>query len=753
MSMDFSVFDNPRPSVGEALAAQIVFDHYGISGTAEPLAGERDRSFRITAGSGAYVLKIGNIALRPDALDGQGEAIEWALVSDPDLPLAEVVRTKSGSLSSRHDGHALQLTRFIAGASPPESNTSPGLRRCIGQMAGRLSVALRGFDDPALHRVFPWSLTQLPGLAPLLAHVDGQRRGLIVDTIGRFEERIVPVMNRLPRQAAHGDLNPDNIVVHPTDPDRIVGIFDFGDMSWSPRVIDAAIAATYQCFGTEPAAAMAQVVSAFHAVDPLQSIEIEIIPDLVAARCAQSLLMAARSVGTGSENIDYETGDAELMWGVLTLLGEADHAQTVSRIAAACGFRGEGHRSFEDAMALRTRRLAPTLDLSYDQPVYLSSGEGVWLIDSEGRRLLDAYNNVPHVGHAHPEVVSALASQSRRLTTNTRYLVDGVADYADRLAGLMPDPLSVVWFVNSGSEANDLAYRIARTVTGHRGLITTANAYHGSTTVTAAMSPEESGPAAFEPWAARVGGAGLLSAATAAERLQSDLDAACRQLAASGEAPAMVILDTVFSSEGIFEVPAGLIETARAWADDRGFLLVADEVQAGFGRVGTNFWGFASSGATPDIVTLGKPMGNGYPMGAVVTSEAIASKFASTSHFFSTFAGSPVAAAVGTAVLNVIESEDLAANAEVVGAYLRKEIEALGDQNIVDVRGPGLFVGVELCSSELADKTVNEMRRRGVLIGSTGPNGEVLKIRPPLVCTRHYVNIIVDALAPSLGGG
>jgi 4-aminobutyrate aminotransferase-like enzyme len=350
-------------------------------------------------------------------------------------------------------------------------------------------------------------------------------------------------------------------------------------------------------------------------------------------------------------------------------------------------------------------------------------------------------------------VVSALATQSRRLTTNTRYLVDGVADYADRLASLLPDPLTLVWFVNSGSEANDLAYRIARTVTGRRGVITTANAYHGSTTVTAAMSPEESGPADFEPWAARIGGADLLSATAVADRLQSDLEAADHKLATSGEAPAMVILDTVFSSDGIFEVPAGLIETARAWADDRGSLLVADEVQAGFGRVGTSFWGFASSAAVPDIVTLGKPMGNGYPTGAVVTSEAIAAEFASQSHFFSTFAGSPVAAAVGTTVLDVIESEGLAANAEVVGAYLKSKIEEFGNPNVIDVRGPGLFVGVELRSSELAEKAVNEMRRRGVLIGSTGPNGEVLKIRPPLVCTQHHADIIVDALAASLGGG
>jgi len=751
--MDFGAFDSPRPRIDEALAARISFDHYGVIGTAEPLAGERDRSFKVTSGSGEYVLKVGNIAARSDALEGQSAAVEWALVGDPSLPLAKVVRTKSGSLSSRHDGHALQLVRFIPGIPPPESNAPPGLRRSVGQIAGRLSVALRGFDHAALHRDFPWGLTQLPELAPLLAHVDDERRGLIVSTLSRFEERIRSVLIKLPYQAIHGDINPDNFVVSPADPEHIVGVFDFGDMNWSPRVIDVAIAATYQCFGAHPPAAMAQVVSAFHAVEPLQSVEIEIIPELVAARCVQSLLMAARSISAGSENIDYETGDVELMWGVLTRLAETDRAETVSRIGAACGFRDQGHRPFEDAMKLRKRRLGPTLDLSYDPPVYLSSGEGVWLIDSDGRRLLDAYNNVPHVGHAHPEVVSALASQSRRLTTNTRYLVDGVADYADRLAGLMPDPLSVVWFVNSGSEANDLAYRIAKTVTGHRGVVTTANAYHGSTAATAVMSPEGSGPADFEPWAARVGGADLLSAVAAADRLQSDLEAAHHHLATSGEGPAMVILDTVFSSDGIFEVPTGFIQTARAWADDRGSLLVADEVQAGFGRVGTRFWGFASGGTIPDIVTLGKPMGNGYPMGAVITSKAIAEEFASMSRFFSTFAGSPVAAAVGAAVLDVIESEDLAANAEAVGDYLKKKIAALGNQSVIDVRGPGLFVGVELDSSGLAKKTTNGMRRRGVLIGTTGPHDEVLKIRPPLVCTQHHVDIIVDALAASLMDG
>lgn len=749
LSMDFGVFDNPRPSIDEATAATITLGHYGILGMAKPYPGERDRSFKITARSGEFMLKVGNIADHPEALEGQAAAIEWALANVPDLPLASVIHTTSGNLVGRHAGHALQLTRFIDGARPPDTNTPPALRRDVGAVAARLSGALSGFDHPALHRAFPWTLGRLPELAPLLEYVVKERRGLIADVIRHFERRIVPALDRLPGQATHGDINPYNIVVDPADPECIVGLFDFGDLSWGPRVIEVAIASAYQCFGVDPVAAMSQVASAFHLIEPLQSGEIELVPDLVAARCAQSLLMSARHVATTSENVEYATGDVELMWETLTRLEGIDAHEVASRIKAACGLSRGDHRSFEDAVALRKRRLAPSLYLSYDRPVHLSTGKGVWLIDSDDRRLLDAYNNVPHVGHSHPQVVLAAAGQLRRLATNTRYLVDRVAEYADRLAGLLPDPLSVVWFVNSGSEANDLAYRIARTLTGNRGVITTANAYHGSTAATTTMSPEEHSPVDHEPWAAHVGGSDLLKDRAAAERLSSELDKAQNQLAARGEKPAMTIFDTVFSSDGIFEIPSGLLSAARKWADDTGSLLVADEVQGGFGRVGTRFWGFAADPAIPDIVTLGKPMGNGYPMAAVVTSREIADAFASKSHFFSTFAGSPVAAAAGTAVLDVVQSEGLAANAEAVGTYLKKEIRALGSPAVIDVRGPGLFVAVELPDSALATKTVNGMRRRGVLIGSTGPKGEVLKIRPPLVCNYHHIDIIVEALLES----
>jgi 4-aminobutyrate aminotransferase-like enzyme len=449
--------------------------------------------------------------------------------------------------------------------------------------------------------------------------------------------------------------------------------------------------------------------------------------------------------------------DAEDCLATLVRIEEHDPAALAAALAEACGVSARAHATLAQTMALRRARLGPALSLSYDDPVRLASGSGVWLTDVDGNRLLDAYNNVPQVGHAHPRVTAALSAQARRLTTNTRYLVDEVAAYADRLCALLPEELSVVMFVNSGSEANDVAIQVARAVTGSRGAVITEHAYHGTTVATAALSPEELGEAALEPWVARIGGAATLRAADAADRVGVEVDSAFARLAADGHGAALLICDDVFSSDGIFPVPPGYLRTAYARARAAGALCVADEVQAGFGRVGEPFWGFAQDGVVPDIVTLGKPMGNGHPLGAVVTTPAIAAEFAARWHFFSTFAGSPVAAAVGTAVLDVLDRERLPSQAERVGAYLRAGLKdaAAASRLVRDVRGPGLFVGVELdCDAperaSIGKAVANGMRARGVLVGATGPRLNVIKIRPPLVFGEAHADRVTAALAATL---
>jgi 4-aminobutyrate aminotransferase-like enzyme len=412
-------------------------------------------------------------------------------------------------------------------------------------------------------------------------------------------------------------------------------------------------------------------------------------------------------------------------------------------------------------------RGGPGLDLTYDRPIHLVRAEGVWLIDAEGRPFLDAYNNVPHVGHRHPAVVDALARQAATLNTNTRYLYDSLLEYSDRLVATMPGDLSVCMFVCSGSEANDLAWRLAKAHTGNAGGITFEDAYHGTTDAVFELSPAEHGKG--RPLAEHVAtvpapdgyrGRFRRDDPQYADRYASCLDDAISALGDRGFAPAAFYIDLMLSSSGIMVPPPGYLAAAFEKVRSAGGLCVADEVQSGFGRMGDRFWGFEAHGVVPDIVTLGKPIGNGYSMAAVVTTPAIVQSLVSSCEFFSTTGGNPVACKVGLAVLDVLEKEGLQANARHVGALLRARLIELAEKHplIGDVRGAGLFIGVELVrdrttlepATEETDAVANRMRDAGVLVGIDGPNLNVFKIRPPLVFDETHAEQLVDALDAAL---
>jgi 4-aminobutyrate aminotransferase-like enzyme len=495
----------------------------------------------------------------------------------------------------------------------------------------------------------------------------------------------------------------------------------------------------------------------------LEEPETDLLFDLVAARFLQSVVIAAWRSRLHPDNLEYIGSHAELAWAALQRLDALDRTSVTDSVRRACGMpatRTDRVLDVETVVAHRRRRMGPGLRLSYEPPLRLAASDGVWLVDTGGIRYLDAYNNVPHVGHGRREVVAAIARQSAVLNTNTRYLVDGVLEYADRVAGLLPEDLSVVVFANSGSEANDLAWRMARTVTGRQGIIVTEHAYHGATALTMATSPEEVGVENLEPWVATVPAPGCSGVQVAGGRdveqgSAGHLEAAVERLAAAGVAPAAFACDTAFSSDGIFDVPPGYLHAIYATARAAGALCIADEVQAGLGRVGSRLWGFAGDDVVPDIVTLGKPMGNGHPLAAVVTTPEIAAAFAERGYYFSTFAGNPVSAAAGMAVLDVMEAEGLPERAEGVGEYLRSRLRELAENATIigEIRGPGLFVGVEMIEGAgrpdpaRATAVVNEMRHRRVLIGRTGRSGNVLKIRPPLVFGEDHADLLVENLA------
>lgn len=393
----------------------------------------------------------------------------------------------------------------------------------------------------------------------------------------------------------------------------------------------------------------------------------------------------------------------------------------------------------------RTRLLGPAYRLFYSKPVEVVRGEGVHLYDSQGQEYLDAYNNVVSVGHSHPRVVQAITQQLQTLCTHTRYLHDGILDYAEQLLPTFAGGIGHLMLTCTGSEANDLALRIAKHHTGNKGIIITSEAYHGNSDLTAGFSPSLGEFSALGTWVRRVPSPdsyrvpvesmGRWMAAQVAEQIAD--------LQRRGEGVAAFIADSLFSSDGVFSHPTDLLAPVAEVVRAAGGLFIADEVQSGFGRSGERFWGYQRHGVLPDIVTMGKPMGNGFPVAAVALKPEVISRFGQDTRYFNTFGGNTVAVAAARATLDVLRDEGLMENAERVGRFIRAGVQELSRRHdgIGDVRGAGLYVGVELVrdraskepDAQAALAMVNGLRERRVLISATGLGANTLKIRPPLV--------------------
>ena len=424
-----------------------------------------------------------------------------------------------------------------------------------------------------------------------------------------------------------------------------------------------------------------------------------------------------------------------------------------------------------DILAVRQRHVGRNLSIGYRHPVQIVRGSMQYLFDETGRRYIDGYNNVPHVGHCHPRVVDAAERQMRAVNTNTRYLHENLARYAERLTATLPDPLRVCYFVNSGSEANELALRLARAHTRQRDLIVLDGAYHGNTTTLVEISPYKfNGPggAGQPPWVHVVPvpdvyrGIYIKDDAEAGPMYAETVSQAVDRVRGAGTGLCGFIAESCPSVAGQIIFPPGYLASVYARVRDAGGVCIADEVQTAYGRIGSDFYGFEEQGVVPDIVVLGKPIGNGHPMGAVVTTPEIAASFDNGMEFFSTFGGNTVSCAIGLAVLDVVQEEGLQAHADRVGAHLLARLRPLVDRSplVGDVRGSGLFIGVELVrdrktlepATNEAAEIVNRLREEGILIGTDGPHHNVLKIRPPMPFTIEDADVLASTLASTLSG-
>ena len=413
----------------------------------------------------------------------------------------------------------------------------------------------------------------------------------------------------------------------------------------------------------------------------------------------------------------------------------------------------------ETIIEKRARLLGPNFSTFYKDPVHIVRGEGVWLWDNDGEKYLDCYNNVPHVGHCHPHVVEAITKQAKLLNTHTRYLHEGILDYVERLISKHHEGIESAIMVCSGSEANDIALRMAEAQTGKKGIIVTDSTYHGNTSAVSQLSYGRNAIGGVGDHIRYVRTPNSLSdnkenSVSEAERFAQNVKLAIGSLEESVHGVSALLICPYFANEGFPTLEYGFLDKAVKQVRSAGGIVIADEVQPGFGRLGTNWWGYQKIGLIPEVVTMGKPMANGHPVASVVTSAEIIKSFRQAFGYFNTFGGNPVSCAAAAATLDVIEKDKLTENALSVGDYALNGLRELKKEfpQIKQVRGSGLFFGAEMCGkdniplTQYAEKIAEKMREKRVLLSVLGPNRNTLKIRPPMVFSKSNADHLLDTL-------
>ena len=753
---------------------QLAREKFGLVGDAKALYSERDQNTLLREADGrAWMLKIANIDEAPEAIDCQIEALRHIERVDPGLPVPRVLLTRDGRTTGQLEAaagrrHVVYALSFVDGQIAAERELPAGLLRRVGAIQARLGRALRGFFHPAAgSRELLWDVRMAPAYLPLLGLLPDPQREVAAQILDDGIRSVLPRLAALRAQAIHGDLHGHNLILD--NGGDIAGIIDFGDMIHGALVCDLAAAlGDLMAPPDRIPQVLENLVRGYNQVRALEADERALLFDLVGLRLVFTMLVNAFRLSQTPEEPNYAADAGFGGWDVLCALRALTRERFEELIDVACGLReaDTAPAVAQSLLARRKRLLGSRPYLFYDRPLHAVRGDGVWILDDTGRRFLDCYNNVPIVGHCHPLVTEAIARQGRILNTNTRYLGAQVLDYAERLGAKSGGELTACAFVNSGSEANDIAWRMATAWSGAHGALAQEFAYHGITEAIDAISPSAIRIGALAAHVRTLlapdGYRGRYRAGTPdlGVRYAEDADQAIASLAGAGLKPAAYFIDSAFMTNGILEPQPHYVAEVFRRVRAAGGLCIADEVQSGFGRMGEHFWGYQHHGVTPDIITIGKPAGNGHPLGVVITRPEILDHFVERTAFFSTFGGNNVSAAAGLAVLDVLENEDLVASATAVGAYFRAGLEALQRRHplIGDVRSIGLAIGVELVLDRLTLepapretlRLINALREEGVLTGSEGVHGNIIKMRPPLVFRREHVDIAVAAFERAL---
>ena len=759
-----------------AEVSELVSKHYDLTTTVTALNGYDEYNYLLTEKDGKkYIGKISTAAISNPFLDAQVKILHHLAASPVAAQLQQIVPNRGGNdltpFTANGENFQLRILSFIEGefwVGYPEKSTA--LYLDLGKFLATMDKSLAGFSHPAMHRHYTWDISTATDAKAKLQYItDYEKRRLADYFLLQFETNVLPVLSSLRHAYTHNDANDYNVLVKDN---AIAGLIDFGDMVHTALVNNLAIACTYAMLDTDdPIQTAAIVVKGYHAVYPMTEQEIDLLYYLIAARLCISVTESAWNASLNSKN-EHHFITEQPAWKLLFQLIRTNPVKAKDSFRKACGFTpliNEGD-DYGGLLAERKQYVGRNLSISYKKPLKIIQGALQYLYDDKGGTYIDCVNNVSHVGHCHPTVVRTMQRQIAKLNTNTRYLHDDLINFAKAITATLPSKLKVCYFTNSGSEANDLAIRMSRHFTKQKDVIVLDHAYHGTSTVAIEMSPykfDGKGGGGQQPYIHKAISPDLYRGPfqygdpEAGRKYAADVANITEQLKSQGTGIAAFICETLLGVGGQIPLPDNYLREVYAHVRKAGGLCIADEVQVGFGRVGSAFWGFQLQDVEPDIVVLGKPIGNGHPLAAVVVTEEIADAFNNGMEYFNTFGGNPVSMATGLAVLNVIEQEEMQQHAATVGAELLEDLKPLMKKHSIigDVRGHGFFVGVEMVLNRetkepaLAeiDWVVQQMKDRGFLLSTDGPLHNVLKIKPPLVFSRHDAKEMVRHLDELLG--
>ncbi|MFH1153901.1 MAG: aminotransferase class III-fold pyridoxal phosphate-dependent enzyme [Pseudomonadota bacterium] len=727
----------------------------------EKLEGYGSLNYRVhTANQKQYVLKIHT---DPREMDLIREEHRLLAAMNKDLPFKlpmPVLNVLGQDVTQCPDQSFSRLLTFIHGDLLTTIPFTPGLLQNFGRTIGLLNRAMSGLrSTPYEARKLHWDLQHTLFNRPKAVFIqDPKQRKLVDFFLDQFEHTVLPRYPELRWSMIHGDLNDWNILA---TPDAVTGIIDFGDMSYSPAIHELAIALNYamQRSGAhDPIDSVLPMLQGYCSVLGLTRLEIELLYYLIPARLSMSLCHSAEAKNQARDT-EYVLISEKPSWTLIENWIQLNPMAVTNRFLGAAGLKSDNpdaHRT--EVLEKRRATCGPSLGLSYPEPILMTGSAFQYMYDSQGRTYLDAYNNIPHVGHCHPRVSSAITRQIRRLNTNTRYLSDAMASYNDRLLARFPKPLDTVFYLNSGSAASDLALRMARCVTGRDHTLVLEHGYHGNTLACIEISSYKFDGKGGSGPCSRVTRLPLPRAFmgdfTTGEDYAHDAIARISGLLSQGTLPSAFIAEPVSGCGGQVPLAPGYMQHLGPWLNARGILTIIDEVQTGFGRLGTHFWGFEQLGIVPDLVVLGKPMGNGHPIAAVVTRREIAMAFANGMEFFSSFGGNPVSLEAASAVLDVMDDEGLMEHARITGHHLTSTLNRIARTHKVmgDVRGSGLFLGIDFITRDskpataLAGRVKDALKLRGILTGTDGPHDNVLKIKPPMCFNQRDADLFCHHL-------